>query len=87
MNDPALYPVMAGMPEHEAVEMAISMARVARDHHPDIGILTNDPISGIGERQFAATDAAGSATDVDAVGVNYYPHTARTVLSKVLIKT
>ncbi|MDH2329056.1 glycosyl hydrolase 53 family protein [Cereibacter sp. SYSU M97828] len=87
VNEPALYPLIAGLAEHEAVEMAITMARVARDHHPDVGILTNDPITGIGERQFAATDAIVSAIDVDVVGVNYYPHTARTTLSKVLIKT
>ena len=53
--------------------MAISMAKVARDHHPDVGILTNDPITGIGEWQFEATDAIVSAVDVDVIGVNYYP--------------
>ncbi|MCZ0964254.1 glycosyl hydrolase 53 family protein [Paracoccus benzoatiresistens] len=87
VNEPALYPLIAGMPVSEAVNMAIKMARVARDHHPSVSILTNDPITGIGERQFAATDAIVSAVDVDVVGVNYYPHTARTVLSKVLLKT
>ncbi|WP_275540453.1 hypothetical protein [Rhizobium tubonense] len=35
--------------------------RVARNHHPDVGILTNDPIAGAGERQFEATDAIVSA--------------------------
>lgn len=87
VNEPSLYPLIAGMPQDQAVDMAITMARVARDHHPRVGILTNDPITGIGERQFAATDAIVSAVDVDVVGVNYYPHTARTVLSKVLVKT
>lgn len=87
VNEPALYPRIAGMPWYEAADMAITMARVARDHHPDIGILTNDPITGVGERQFAATDAIVSAVKVDVIGVNYYPHTARTTLSKVLLKT
>lgn len=87
VNEPALYPLIAGMPRHEAVDMAITMARVARDHHPDVGILTNDPITGIGERQFEPTDAIVSVVAVDVVGVNYYPHTARTALSKVLVKT
>ncbi|MBD0416847.1 glycosyl hydrolase 53 family protein [Oryzicola mucosus] len=63
------------------------MARVARDHHPNIGIMTNDPITGVGDRQFEATDAIVSAVDVDVVGVNYYPHTARTSLIKVLLST
>ena len=61
--------------------MAITMARVARDHHPNIGILTNGPITGVGDRQFEATDAIVSAVDVDVIGVNYYPHTARTAAS------
>lgn len=87
VNEPSLYPMLAGMPRNDAVDMAIIMARVARDHHPDIGILTNDPITGIGERQYEATDAIVLAVDVDIVGVNYYPHTARTTLSKVLVKT
>ena len=63
------------------------MACVARDHHPDVGILTNDPITGVGDRQFEATDAIASAVHVDVVGVNYYPHTARTSLVKVLMAT
>ena len=87
VNEPTLYPMLAGMPRHEAVEMAILMARVARDHHPNVGVLTNDPLTGIGERQFEATDAIVSAIDVDVIGVNYYPHTARTALSKVLMAT
>lgn len=87
VNEPSLYPLIAGMPRHEAVDMAILMARVARDHHPDVGIMTNDPITGVGERQFEATDALVAAIDVDVIGVNYYPHTARTTLSKVLLKT
>lgn len=87
VNEPALYPAIAGMPWHEATHMAVTMARVARDHHPDVGVLTNDPITGVGERQFAATDAIVSAIKVDVIGVNYYPHTARTALSKVLLKT
>jgi hypothetical protein len=87
VNEPSLYPIIAGMPRHEAVEMAVLMAKVARDHHPDVGILTNDPITGVGERQFEATDAIVSAVDVDVVGVNYYPHTARTSLVKVLLAT
>lgn len=48
--------------------MAITMAKVARDHHPTVD-LTNDPITGIGERQFKATDAIVSAIDVDVIGV------------------
>jgi hypothetical protein len=87
VNEPSLYPMLAGMPRHEAVDMAIIMTRAARDHHPAVGILTNDPITGIGERQYEGTDAIVAAVDVDIVGVNYYPHTARTSLSKVLIKT
>ncbi len=87
VNEPSLYPLLAGMPRHDAIEMAITMARTARDHHPNVGILTNDPITGVGERQFDATDAIVSAVDVDVIGVNYYPHTARTILSKVLLKT
>jgi hypothetical protein len=87
VNEPSLYPFLAGMPRHEAIDMAIIMARTARDHHPYVGILTNDPITGVGDRQFEATDAIVSAVDVDVIGVNYYPHTARTILSKVLLKT
>jgi hypothetical protein len=87
VNEPSLYPLLAGMPRHEAIDMAVTMARTARDHHPNVGILTNDPITGVGDRQFAATDAIVSAVEVDVIGVNYYPHTARTILSKVLLKT
>ena len=75
------------MPKAAAIAMAVTMARVARDHHPDVRILTTDPITGIGERQFDCTDALVSAGFVDMVGVNYYPHSARTALSKVLLKT
>jgi len=87
VNEPSLYPVLAGMPRREAIDMAITMAKASRDHHPDVGILTNDPLTGIGERQFEATDAIISAVDVDVIGVNYYPHTARTSLAKVLQTT
>lgn len=87
VNEPSLYPAIAKMAKHEAIQMAVTMARVARDHHPDVGIMTNDPITGVGERQFEATDAIMAAVDVDVVGVNYYPHTARTALAKVLMKT
>jgi hypothetical protein len=87
VNEPWLYPLMTGMARDEAIGMAITMAKVARDHHSDVGILTNDPITGIGERQFEATDAIVSAVDVDVIGVNYYPHTARTPLAKVLLRT
>ena len=87
VNEPSLYPKIAGMPRQEAIDMAITMARVARDHHPDVGILTNDPITGIGDRQFEAKDAIVSAVHVDVIGINYYPHTARTSLAKVLMTT
>ena len=87
VNEPSLYPRLAGMVEAAAVEMAIAMARVAKDHHADVRILTTDPITGVGERQFAATDALVATGLVDVVGVNYYPHTARTALRKVLLKT
>jgi hypothetical protein len=87
VNEPSLYPRLAGMAQAAAVEMASAMARVAKDHHADVRILTTDPITGIGERQFAATDALVATGLVDVVGVNYYPHTARTVLRKVLLKT
>lgn len=86
VNEPALYPVLCGMPHHDAVSLAMTMARVVRDHHPDVRLLSTDPITGIGERQFAATDALVAAGLVDVVGVNYYPHTARTALRKVLVK-
>lgn len=49
--------------------------------------MTSDPITGIGNRQFEATDAIVSAVDVDVIGVNYYRHTARTSLAKVLSAT
>lgn len=87
VNEPSLYPMVARMPRHVAIDMAITMARVARDHHPDVGVMTSDPITGIGNRQFEATDAVIEAVDVDVVGVNYYPHTARTSLVKVLSAT
>lgn len=87
VNEPMLYPALAGMPSAAAVEMALTMARVAKDHHPDVRILTTDPITGIGLRQFECTDTLVAAGIVDVVGVNYYPHTARTALRKVLLKT
>src|SRR6188472_3689018 len=87
VNEPLLYPAMAGVPRAAAIGMALTMARAAKDHHPDVRILTTDPITGIGEQQFACTDALVAAGVVNVVGVNYYPHTARTVLSKVLVKT
>ena len=87
VNEPMIYPMLAGMPWEAASELAITMARVARDHHPNVRILSTDPITGIGERQFAATDRLVGAGLVDVVGVNYYPHTARTSLLKVLLKT
>jgi len=69
-----------------ATALAVTMARVARDHHPMVQLLSTDPITGIGERQFAATDRLVAAGCVDVVGVNYYPHTARTSLLKVLLR-
>ncbi len=87
VNEPALYPRLCGMPLGAAIDLAMTMARVAKDHHPDVRVLSTDPITGIGERQFAATDALVGAGLVDVVGVNYYPHTARTRLAKVLAKT
>jgi hypothetical protein len=87
VNEPMVYPMLTGMSWEHATEMAITMGRVARDHHPDVRLLSTDPITGIGERQFAATDRLVAAGMVDVVGVNYYPHTARTSLLKVLLKT
>lgn len=87
VNEPMMYPMLAGMAWEHAVDLAITMARVARDHHPVVKLLSTDPITGIGERQFAATDRLVTADCVDVVGVNYYPHTARTSLLKVLVKT
>lgn len=87
VNEPMLYPMLAGMAWEAATELAMHLALVARDHHPDVRVLTTDPITGIGERQFAATDRLVGAGLVDMVGVNYYPHTARTSLFKVLLKT
>ncbi len=87
VNEPLLYPALTGMSWEAAVQLALTMVRVARDHHPDVRVLSTDPITGIGERQFAATDALVGAGVVDVVGVNYYPHTARTALRKVLLKT
>lgn len=87
VNEPMLYPMLGGMPWERATDLAITMARVARDHHPDVRLLSTDPITGIGERQFAATDRLIHAGVVDVVGINYYPHTARTSLLKVLLKT
>ncbi len=87
VNEPSLYPMLCGMRQEDAVDLAITMSRVLKDHHPDVRVLSTDPITGIGERQFAATDKLVAAGHVDVVGVNYYPHTARTVLSKVLVKT
>ncbi|MDB5613174.1 MAG: hypothetical protein JWQ22_827 [Devosia sp.] len=87
VNEPMLYPSLAGMSWEAAVDLAVTMARVARDHHPSVKLLSTDPITGIGERQFAATDRLVAAECVDVVGINYYPHTARTALLKVLLKT
>ena len=87
VNEPMMYPMLSGMGWEAATELAITMARVARDHHPLVRLLSTDPITGIGERQFAATDRLVSAGCVDVIGVNYYPHTARTSLLKVLLKT
>ena len=87
VNEPSLYPALTGLPRSAAVELAITMARVVKDNHPDARILTTDPITGVGERQFEATDALVSAGVGDVIGVNYYPHTALTALRKVLLKT
>jgi hypothetical protein len=48
------------------------MPRVARDHHPDVGFLTNDPITDVGDPQFEVTDATVSAVHVDVVVVDSY---------------
>jgi hypothetical protein len=87
VNEPSLYPALAGVSRAAAIDMALTMARVAKDHHPDVRVLSTDPITGIGERQFECTDALVASGVVDIVGVNYYPHTARTALGKVLLKT
>jgi hypothetical protein len=87
VNEPMLYPMLAGMPWEAAVDLAITLVRVARDHHPDVRVLSTDPITGVGERQYAATDRLVAAGMVDVIGLNYYPHTARTALSKALGKT
>lgn len=87
VNEPMMYPMLAGMAWEHATDLAMLMARVAKNHHPDVRVLTTDPITGIGEKQFAATDRLVGAGLVDVVGINYYPHTARTSLLKVLLKT
>jgi hypothetical protein len=71
VNEPSLYPMIAGTPRYEAIDMAVTMARVARDHHPGVGVLANDPITGVGDRQFEATDAIISAVHVDVLWINY----------------
>jgi hypothetical protein len=38
VNEPMLYPSLAGMPRPAAIEMALTMARVAKDHHPEVRI-------------------------------------------------
>ena len=86
VNEPSVYPLLCGMPREAAVHLAITMGRVVKEHHPDVRFLSTDPITGIGERQFAATDALVAAGLADVVGVNYYPHTARTSLRRVLNK-
>jgi hypothetical protein len=86
VNEPSLYPTLAGFSRAAAIDMALTMARVAKDNHPDVRVLSTDPITGIGERQFECTDALVASGIVDVVGVNYYPHTARTALRKVLRK-
>jgi hypothetical protein len=87
VNEPSIYPMLAGMPWEEAVEMAIAMARAARDHHADVRLLACDPINGIGERQFAAVDRLVAAGVVDTVGINSYPHTARAPLGRAILKS
>lgn len=86
VNEPSVYPMLCGIAVEDAVALAITMATVARDHHPDVRFLATDPLTGIGERQFHALDRLVTAGVVDIVGVNYYPHNARTSLSKVLTK-
>lgn len=73
--------MLAGISWEQATDLAITMARVARDHHPLVKLLSTDPITGVGEKQFAATDRLAEADCVDVVGVNYYPHTARPCFS------
>lgn len=86
VNEPSIYPMLCGVSVAEAVNLAITMARVAKDHHPDVRVLATDPITGIGDRQFQAMDMLVAAGLVDVIGVNYYPHNARTSLSQVLTK-
>ncbi|WP_156386841.1 hypothetical protein [Aureimonas sp. Leaf454] len=86
VNEPSIYPMLAGTPWEEAVDMAIAMARAARDHHGDVRLLACDPIHGIGERQFAAVDRLVTAGVVDTVGINSYPHTARAPLGRAILK-
>ena len=87
VNEPSVYPLLCGMPRDEAVRLAITMGGVLRQAPSRRPFpLHVDPITGIGERQFAATDALVAAGLADVVGVNYYPHTARTSLRKVLTK-
>ena len=87
VNEPSVYPMLCGMPCDAAVDLFIKLTKNIRDYHPHVCVMTTDPIVGIGDRQYGATDALVAAGLVDVVGVNYYPHTARTALSKVLIKT
>ncbi|UFN51659.1 arabinogalactan endo-1,4-beta-galactosidase (plasmid) [Roseomonas sp. OT10] len=87
VNEPSIYPMLVGMSQNDAVRLAVTLVQVAKDHHADVRVLTADPLNGVGERQFEATDALVAQGFVDMVGVNYYPHTARTSLSKVLVKT
>jgi hypothetical protein len=87
VNEPMIYPMLAGMRWEAATELALTMVKVVKDQHPDVRVLSTDPLTGIGERQFLATDRMVAAGVVDVVGINYYPHTARTSLLKVLLKT
>ncbi|WP_061936008.1 hypothetical protein [Aureimonas sp. AU22] len=87
VNEPSIYPMLAGMAWEEAVDMAIVMGRAARDHHAKVRLLACDPINGIGERQFAAVDRLVGAGVVDTIGINSYPHTARAPLGRAILKS
>ena len=83
VNEPSMWPLLCRRPRSVATAAAKRMMGAVA-LHMEARFYTCDPMHGLEEREFAATDELVATGHVAVVGVNYYPHEARAPLREVL---
>ena len=85
VNEPSMWPRLCRRSQAAAIATAKRMMSVVALEMA-ARFYTCDPMHGLEEREFAATDELVAGGHVAVVGVNYYPHDARVPLREVLAK-